>query len=247
MDQHVPGSSLTHTAYEQLRTDLLAGRLQPGEKLKISDLCASLSVGLSAVREALSRLTSEGLVVAAPQRGFRVAPVSAKDLLDLTEARVEIEGLCLRQSIGNANLAWETGIVAAFHRLSRTPERVPEDPVRINEAWASAHAAYHQALVSACDNSWLLRVRDLLYAQSERYRRLSAPFSEEKRDTETEHRKIMDAVLARDADHAYELMASHFRLTTRLLLNGRLFKTLDHDMGAAEPKLKKRPAQRHPL
>ena len=219
------GMSLTHSAYEKLRANLLAGRLQPGEKLKIKDLCETLSVSLSAVREALSRLTSEGLVVASPHRGFYAAPVSAADLQDLTQARIEIESLCLVQAIESGGVAWETGIVGTFHQLSRTVERTPDDPRRLNDAWTAAHAAFHAALVSECPNTWLLRLRNLLYAQSERYRHLSEAFSDTQRDVESEHLGIKEAVLARDADRACKLMAAHFRLTTHLVLNGRLAST----------------------
>ena len=59
-------------AYEALRADLLACRVAPGSRLKIQELCLQHAVSLGAIREALSRLTSEGLVVAEPQRGFRV-------------------------------------------------------------------------------------------------------------------------------------------------------------------------------
>ena len=211
-------SSLTQDAYERLRADLLACRLRPGARLKISELCQNLSVSLSAVREALSRLTSEGLVVAEPQRGFRVAPISAEELRDLTGVRAQIEGLCLERAIAAGDVGWESRLVAAFHRLSRTPERAPEDPQRMNEAWSAAHAAYHEALVGACDSPWLLRLRALLYAQSERYRRLSVPLAKVARDLNQEHQDIMEAALARDAERARTLMTQHIELTTRVLL-----------------------------
>lgn len=211
-------SSLTQDAYERLRADLLACRLQPGARLKIGELCQTLSVSLSAVREALSRLTSEGLVVAEPQRGFRVAPISAEELRDLTQVRAQIEGMCLDRAIAVGDVGWESRLVAAFHRLSRTPEREPEDPQRMNEAWSAAHAAYHEALVGACDSPWLLRLRGMLYAQSERYRRLSVPLAEVARDLNREHQEIMEAALARDAGRAKALMTRHLELTTRVLL-----------------------------
>lgn len=211
-------SSLTQDAYERLRADLLSCRLRPGARLKIGELCQALSVSLGAVREALSRLTSEGLVVAEPQRGFRVAPISAEELRDLTGVRVQIEGMCLEHAIAAGDVGWEAQLVAAFHRLSRTPEREPEDPQRMNEAWSAAHAAYHEALVGACDSPWLLRLRGILYAQSERYRRLSVPLAEVARDLNREHQDIMDAALARDAGRAKALMAQHLELTSRVLL-----------------------------
>ena len=212
------GSSVTQDVYEHLRADLLACRLQPGARLKINDLCGMLSVSLSAVREALSRLTSEGLVVAEPQRGFRVAPISAEELRDLTEVRAQIESLCLERTIALGDVGWESNLVAAFHRLSRTPERQPGDPQRMNEAWSAAHAAYHAALVSAGDSPWLLRLRAMLYAQTERYRRLSVPVAEVARDLNREHQEIMQAALARDAARAKELMTQHLELTTYVLL-----------------------------
>ena len=211
-------SSLTQEVYERLRADLLACRLRPGARLKIGELCQTLSVSLSAVREALSRLTSEGLVVAEPQRGFRVAPISAEELRDLTGVRAQIEGMCLERAIATGDIGWESHLVATFHRLSRTPEREPRDPQRMNEAWAAAHAAFHEALVGACDSPWLLRLRGLLYAQSERYRRLSVPLAEIARDLNREHRDIMEAALARDAGRAKALMTQHIELTTRALL-----------------------------
>jgi DNA-binding GntR family transcriptional regulator len=211
-------SSLTQHAYERLRSDLLACRLQPGARLKIGELCRSLSVSLSAVREALSRLTSEGLVVAEPQRGFHVAPISADELRNLTGVRSQIEGMCLERAIAVGDVNWESHLVGAFHRLSHTPEREPGDLQRMNEAWAVDHAAYHTALVDACDSPWLLRLRGILYAQSERYRRLSVPLAEITRDLNREHHDIMEAALARDAGRARALMTQHLELTTQVLL-----------------------------
>jgi len=211
--------SLTQEAYERLRADLLACRLQPGERLRINDLCKRLSVSLGAVREALSRLTSEGLVSAEPQLGFSVAPISIIDLQDLTMVRTEIEGPCLRQAIANGDLAWESRIVAAYHRLSRTPHNTPDDPQRLNEAFASAHAEFHEELVSACTSSWLLRIREILFAQSARYVALSVPLARQDRDRNQEHRDLMDAVIARNGDRAVELMKAHLNLTTRILLD----------------------------
>lgn len=210
--------SLTQDAYERLRADLLACRLQPGERLRINDLCKKLSVSLGAVREALSRLTSEGLVSAEPQLGFRVAPISTSDLQDLTMVRTEIEGLCLRQAIAEGDLAWESRIVAAYHQLSRTPHNAADDPKRLNDAFAAAHSEFHEALVSACSSGWLHRIRHILFAQSARYVALSVPLARRVRNRNQEHRELMEAAIERDADRAVGLMTAHLHLTTRILL-----------------------------
>jgi DNA-binding GntR family transcriptional regulator len=215
-------SSLTQGAYEALRGDLLACRILPGSRLKIQELCSRLSVSLGAIREALSRLTSEGLVVAEPQRGFRAAPISAADLRDLTMVRVEVESLCLKRAIEIGDVNWESRLVAAFHRLSRTPERAPADPIRSNDEWAEAHAAFHLALVEGCDSPWLLRLHSQLYDQSERYRRLSIPLAKQERNVGQEHQRILDATLKRDAKKAVALLTEHLTATTNILLAAKV-------------------------
>ncbi|HXU58146.1 MAG TPA: FCD domain-containing protein [Verrucomicrobiae bacterium] len=222
--------NLTQGAYEDLRADLLSCRILPGSRLKIQELCTRLSVSLGAIREALSRLTSEGLVVAEPQRGFRAAPISPEDLSDLTRVRIEIEALCLRRAIALGDVDWEARLVAAFHRLSRTPERAPSDPVRSNDEWAAAHAAFHLALVEGCGSPWLLRLHSQLYDQSERYRRLSVSLARQTRKIGDEHQAIMDAALGRDAEKAVALVTAHMTETTNILLTAKI------DPAAAETR-----------
>ena len=110
-------------------------------------------------------------MIAEPQHGFRVAPASLEDFTDLTLTRIDIENLCLARSIEQGGVDWETGIVAALHRLSRTPYWAADDEHRLSEEWALAHNAFHEALVFASGSAWLSRIRSSLYQQSERYRR----------------------------------------------------------------------------
>ena len=224
--------NLTQGAYERLRADLLSCRILPGTRLKIQDLCQRLSVSLGAIREALSRLTSEGLVVAEPQRGFRAAPISAEDLQDLTKVRIEIDSLCLRRAIEFGDVDWEAGLVAAFHRLSRTPERASADPTRSSDEWAEAHGAFHAALVEGCCSPWLMRLHGQLYDQSERYRRLSVSLAPRRRNIGGEHQKILGAVLARDGDKAVRLLAAHLGATTAILLAADLAELPQRRRGA---------------
>jgi len=213
-------ASLTQGAYERLRGNLVSGSLRPGTKLKISDLCESLSVNMSAIREALARLTSEGLVVAEPQRGFSVAPITADDLRYLTEVRIPLEEMCIRRSIALGDIEWETAIVAALHGLLRTDRCDGAGKVRAE--WAEAHNRLHQAFVAACDNPWMLRLRESLATQGDRYRWVSVAASGAKRDLDGEHRRLSEAFLARDADLAVALMTDHIVQTTNVLLRGAL-------------------------
>ncbi len=213
-----PPGSLTEAVYRALRADLLACRIRPGDKLRINVLSDRHGASSGAVREALSRLSAEGLVICEPQRGFQAAAISAEELTDLTLARIEVEVLCLRLAIDNGDLAWEERLLGASHRLRRTDMREPGDTDRLSESWASAHEAFHEALVASCRNQTLRQVRRRLYAQSERYRRISVPLAHVERDVEGEHRGLMTAALDRDTSRAARLLAQHIQETTRILL-----------------------------
>ena len=228
--------SLTERAYRQLRDDLLTCRLVPGGRISIKDLADSHGFSLGAVREALARLTSEGFVTQDDARGFRATAISITDLVDLVNVRCEIEGQCLRRAIAAGGLDWETEIVSAAHRLSKTPTRDPADAARLNEDYAEAHAAFHHALVAACDSPWLLKMRDWLYAQSERYRYLTVPLAKGERDLVQEHSQIVDAVLSRDADRAVRLHNDHLGATARILIEGK--DLILPDVGASLPRNK---------
>jgi len=216
--QRQSGSSATHEVYQHLRDEVLASRLRPGAQLNIAELAVRLGVSPGAVREALSRLTAECLVIAEPQRGFRVSPISAVELRDITAVRIEVESMCLRCAISAGDRNWEASIVAAFHIMSKLPERSASDPARLNPEWADAHAAFHLALVSCCGSPWLLNMRDNLFRQSERYRQLSSPPTDIQRDGLAEHAQIMQATLVRSADLAASLMSSHLLMTMQVII-----------------------------
>ena len=210
-------TSLGEEVYAAIRADILSCRLSPGMKLKISEFAERFSTGLAAVREALSRLSAEGLVTAEPQKGFRVAPVSAEDLIDLTKARVHVEEECVRRSVALGSLQWEGRLAAIFHQLDRTPLLDP-DGQRVSDAWERLHQDFHETLASACDSQWLLRIRRTLSEQAERYRRLSGPVDRFSRDITVEHRALFEAAMAHDVKTAGRLIVAHLNETTRILL-----------------------------
>lgn len=217
-----PKNSLTAEAYAKLRAEILACRLLPGQKLIIAEVCASLGFSLGAIREALSRLTSEGLVELEPRKGFRVTPITEDELRDITNVRSSIECMCLEDAIKHGDVKWETAIVATLFELSRIPLQDADDPARVSEAWSEAHQKFHKALVAACSSAWLLRLRETLYVQSERYRRVSVPLDRIGRDLHKEHKAIADAALDRNAIKVCSEMRAHLEKTTRILLKSNL-------------------------
>ena len=174
---------------------------------------------MGVVREALTRLQGEGLVESEPQFGFRVVSISAESLRHLTEARCAIETLVFRSSIEHGDLAWESAVLAAHHRLDRTPQMEPDDPKRLSDDWSAAHAAFHLALLAGCPNPILLGTAISLRDSAELYQRLSVPEDVTKRDIPAEHRAILDAALAHDVDLASALLARHIQRTTDILLH----------------------------
>jgi DNA-binding GntR family transcriptional regulator len=218
MARTATSDTLAGHVYAQIRADILSGELPPGTRLKPGELRIRFGVSVSVVREALSRLAEQRIVQSAQNQGFQVTPVSKKDLVDLTDIRVQVEGYALGRAIERGDIAWESRVVAAHHTLSATPALLPDRPGRTSDAWAQAHRDFHRTLVQACDMPVLLDICSSLFDASELYRRLSAPLTAGHRDVGREHRELMEAVLARDADLALERLEFHFRQTTSLLL-----------------------------
>ena len=210
--------SQTSLAYSRIRRDLLAGRYAPGERLKITDLAAALDVSPGAIREALSRLVPEELVVSRDQKGFVVAPLSIEDLEDLTNLRCEMEALALRKSVARGDAEWEARVLASAHRLRRS-QMVSETDRTLTPEWVDHHAAFHAALISACGSRRLLAITAQLYQQSERYRGLSIYVDADRNhDIGASHQALVDAALDRNVDHLVETMVAHIRRTTSLIV-----------------------------
>jgi DNA-binding GntR family transcriptional regulator len=211
--------TLAELVYRKVRSDILWGRLAPGSPLRSDQLRIKYDAGISPLREALSRLVSERLVVASGQRGFRVAPIGSSDVVDVIETRIVIETAALKLSIERGGLDWETGIVATHHALSRVP--IPKMPGPGAELWMQRHRAFHLALLSACGSNWQLHLSALLFDQAERFRILRAVASltdEAQRDPAKEHQQIVEAVLDRDFGRAAAALESHYRSTMRSAL-----------------------------
>lgn len=215
------GGTIMSEVYDRLRGEILSCSLKPGQRININELAQRYEVSLSAVREALSRLYSEQLVVLLPQRGYLVASVSEEEFRQLTEARVEVEKSCLRHAILRGDVNWETRIVGAQYKMSRLPVRDPAKPEAVNPDWAKAHAEFHTMLAEACGNRWLMGVRHMLFEHSERYRRLIVPKQSQTRDIAGEHNAIAAAAIARDHVLACDLLEEHLRKTERDTLTER--------------------------
>jgi DNA-binding GntR family transcriptional regulator len=206
----------TGEVYQALRADILNTRIEPGSKLKIAQLSNRFGVSLSVVREALTRLGEQRLVVANPQRGFSVVGLSVSDLDDLTNVRTQIESMALRDSIAHGGVAWEAEVVAALHRLERT--EIYADPAHVNPDWLDLHRAYHHSLVAGGASTRLREIANTLRDNAELYRMWSRTWAHDvDRDLQAEHRAIMTAALSGDEQAAVAALSQHIARTTAAL------------------------------
>jgi GntR family carbon starvation induced transcriptional regulator len=213
-------ATITSAVLTRLRADIVEGVLAPGSKLVIKDLCDRYGASLIPVREALSRLTSSGFVNAEDQRGFRVASASAKDLLDVLNARAVIECHALERSIKLGDIPWEARLLSSHHELSRQPMNDDADTGYLSADWDEAHKKFHDALLSACDSPVLLELTANLRERSTRYRHLALKANAPRLvshevprralEVAAEHKAIVEASLARDALTAKRLLQEHF-------------------------------------
>lgn len=196
---------------EQLRRDLLTGVYKPGEKLIVRDLKERYSAGATPIREVLSRLVGEGLVVVENNRGFRVRPLSKDDLYSLYEARAAIESALVKLAFQRGDDAWEAQVVAAHYRLEKW--QVTDGPAD----WDLRHRQFHQSIVSGAQSDYLMSAREQLFDSAQRYRLLwvesVAGSDSERQQKTTEHQRILQQVINRDVSLVDDL---HEHLLTPL-------------------------------
>jgi DNA-binding GntR family transcriptional regulator len=204
---------LVEQAFARMRKDVLTGHFAAGTKLKIDELQNVYGVSSSPLREALSRLAQEGLVRADERRGFRVAPLSASDLADITRMRVMLDVQAMEDSIREGKDDWEARIVAAFHRLEKIESGLSDGPVVLDEDWSARHRDFHMSLIAACPSQRQLAWSASLFDQAERYRRFSARYRKSLKRKSSEHRRIMEAAIRRDSATACLLLKEHILST----------------------------------
>jgi GntR family transcriptional regulator, carbon starvation induced regulator len=204
-------------AYGRLRADIIQGTLSPDEKLRVNDISERYGCGPIPTREALNRLSSEGLVAYSEQRGFAVAPISRKDLADLTRARSLLMEVAIREAVLHGDQEWEERVLVSHHRLSKVPRYLSLEPPTPNPAYDPQHRDFHSALISGCGSQWLVAVCEKLFDHAERYRNLSRKIAVIPR--EDEHKQMVEAALARRVEDTVALCKRHVERTGQIILS----------------------------
>lgn len=205
----MPGQVTTvgSTAYEKIKKDIIFGELAPESKLKLDAMKERYSASISTLRETLSRLASDGFVVAEEQRGFFVAPVSTDDLIEIANLRILLECTALKTSVELGDTDWEANLVAAYHRLQVSEQKVIDGDDAATETWKRYDCEFHQAMISACNSANLLSLHAVLYDKYLRYQ--MSVLTYRGAEAVKEHKTMFDAALKRDAAKAQRSLEQH--------------------------------------
>jgi GntR family transcriptional regulator, carbon starvation induced regulator len=207
--------------YHRIRGDIIFGRLQPDQKLRLETLKGRYGVSISTLREILNRLSSEGFVVAEARRGFEVAPVSAADLRELAELRILLEGHAIERSFEHGDTEWEGRVVSAHHKLAVVEQRMSA-PKRENALWKRYDEEFHRALISNCGSRALIETHGRVFDRYFRYPIISA----DRRGVEPikQHRQLMESALARDSKKAKAILLTHVNNCVEYALSDGKFR-----------------------
>jgi DNA-binding GntR family transcriptional regulator len=211
--------SLSADAYARIRESIFNGTLRPGDRIQPSVLGEQYSASTTVIREALSLLAGERLVQTRTGHGFYIPELKRSELVDLTLVRQTVESLAVRLAAERGGVDWESALMAAHHKLAKTPRRTEANPNHTSQEWARAHREFHAQLIVACDIPVLLDICQQLGSATELYRVWVGELSRgTARNVEAEHAAILDAVLAEDPGKAAEALAAHYQGTADMIL-----------------------------
>ena len=200
-------TSIADRAYDRIRADIIFGHLAPALRLRLDRLANEYGASVSTLREILSRLSSEGLLVPEGQRGFRVAPVSPAGFQDIAAMRLLLETYALPLSFAAGDLEWESRVVAAHHKLAVMERRMLAGAREGTELWKRYDREFHQVLIEACGSETVLDLYGGVFDQYLRYQMVAVVFRGE--IAAKEHRMLLDCALSRDADQACQVLDRH--------------------------------------
>ena len=209
--------TVSDVVFRQLRQDIISGALAPGAKIKLEQAKDRYSISISSLREILSRLTTENLVLAEGQRGFEVSPASRKELEELADIRTVLECHAIGRSFAAGNLEWEGRIVAAHHKLAAAERKLLAGDASRTIDWVRFDWEFHQAIVSACNSSTLMVTLSSVFDRFLRYHMLAQSFRGNA--VVEDHKLLFELALKRDVEGARAIIRRHIQSGVEHVLN----------------------------
>lgn len=197
------GKSLTEKAYVVLRERIITGELAPGMDVSEPELAEQLSVSKTPVREALARLCVEGFMEAYPRRGYRVTPVTIKDMNDLFAVRGMLEGTAA--ALAATNLSDDE--LDALDRLASVTYVIGENVS--TKSFVESNQEFHSAIARGSRNP---RLYALVMSHLEECARLfymGARVRDINPETNDDHHRIVAALRKRDPEMARQVIVDH--------------------------------------
>ncbi|MBZ4688227.1 MAG: hypothetical protein PWQ96_872 [Clostridia bacterium] len=203
---------LREIVFETLRTAIIDGTLQPGERLMEVQLAEDLGVSRTPVREAIRKLELEGFVVMVPRKGAYVSSLSLKDITDVFEIRASLEALA-------AGLAAERISPEELEKLERLLVQEAESSNNDDlDAIIKFDTEIHEVIYTASRNHKLVNIINNLREQIQRYRSTSLTYPGRMKIALDEHKKIVEAISARDVNNARKLAQKHIESAENSLI-----------------------------
>ena len=218
MSSQKGGGTLIARVFADLRAQLLRGDFVPRQRLRVATIAGAHGVSLNVVREALNRLAGEGLVDVEPNCGFSVRGLSVEDLVDLVAQRVVLESIALRQCMEHSSPDWQASVLAAHHRLRKTPLALDDEANSLNPLWISRHDEFHRVMLEACGSPRLFQMARQLADAAELYHRALLPATGRDEEMAREHEALLNAILAEDADRAVDVLKAHLERTRDVMV-----------------------------
>ena len=223
-DETADRSALSDRVYLLLKTRIIDLEWGPGERLHVERLAAQLGVSPTPVREALNRLSAEGVVTAAAYRGFHVSPLlSSEELALLLSARRVIETAAVTQ----APAACSPVNLQRLSELVSEMDRLIESDVLDAKTFNATDAAFHRLTVALSGNRFFLTAFDALHAHVQIARHYQGRSLDEASSANSEHHRLLAAF----ADGNGELAAHEAGVHIDGVL-ARLQNRIDHDAEA---------------
>lgn len=216
---------------------MIAGAPSATRPLRETELAERLQVSRTPLRQALHRLETFGLIERRGGRGMVIPPMSIAEMENLSRARERLEGL-IAHSVARRHAAGEIGL-ETLHTINRRVRAFHE--IDDAEALLDTGLAFHSEMRRLAANPVAAQLLSQLLLRLERYRRLVHDATDRGGDIHEEHERVLERLVARDADGAETEMRRHIanaRAFYRRTLGGRLTDAeprVENDAAVGEP------------
>jgi DNA-binding GntR family transcriptional regulator len=201
------------TAYEQIKIDIVACLLKPGEQITEGELQERYSLGKATLRAALARLSQDGLVRSEPRRGYRVTPVTLRDVNEIFDTRLVVEPAAMKLAAG----AMTDHTLESLENAIRQTQK-PET-LRSATAFIVANKELRLAITRTTGNFRLLRTLSQLLDESDRVLHLGYLYLDLTKILSKQQEALLEAVRNGDGEAAEALSVRHIANTKRMLVD----------------------------